>query len=266
MDPSPTNQPSGERNVRGAASTWFWDHYEAAAGQIVDFLGGDGISLAGKVIADVGCGDGILDAGLAALARPARLVGFDIRPTDVEHLRTELLAEGVGDALPPCLEFRRCEAARLPADDGAFDHVVTWSAFEHIGDPVAVLGEIRRVLRPGGVLMLQLWPFFDSQHGSHLMDWFPEGFVHLLAPTGDVEAHVRGIVPPSPELDVMLGEYRSLNRITADELQSCLLAAGFSIAKFELLTGAVHIPPSLARYPLSRLGIAGIKLLAFPVR
>jgi len=49
---------------------WFEDHFSSAASQILDFLGADGISLQGKRVADVGCGDGIIDLGLVELAAP----------------------------------------------------------------------------------------------------------------------------------------------------------------------------------------------------
>ena len=61
---------------------------------------------------------------------------------------------------------------------------------------------------------------------------------------------------------MMTREFRSLNRITLDELQRCILAAGFDISKFELYTNPVHLTADLARYPLSQLGISGVKLLA----
>lgn len=60
----------------------------------------------------------------------------------------------------------------------------------------------------------------------------------------------------------MAEEYRTLNRVTIEELNRCILAAGLRVTKLELLTHTVHIPPALARYPLTDLGIAGVKLLA----
>jgi hypothetical protein len=40
------------------------------------------------------------------------------------------------------------------------------------------------------------------------------------------------------------------------------MAAGFIVTKLEILSNGIHIPPKLARYPLSTVGIAGAKLLA----
>jgi SAM-dependent methyltransferase len=243
---------------------WFWDHYSWAVEQMKAFLGGGGVSLAGRHVGDVGCGDGIIDLGVAHRLEPARLVGFDIVPTKVDELLRRAVSQGVpGERLPACLEFRVSGPVRLPAEDASFDVVISWSAFEHIGDPLALLREIRRVLRPGGVLYLQLWPFFHSQHGSHLQKWFPDGFVHLLREPAEIEAGVRAGDEAYPgEREYMLSEFSKLNRITIDDLHRCLLIAGFAITRAELYAQPFPVPPGLARYSLAQLGISGVQLIA----
>ncbi len=62
----------------------------------------------------------------------------------------------------------------------------------------------------------------------------------------------------------MSREFRHLNRITVDELQRSLLAAGFDVRRLELLTGPVRLTPELGRYSWLDLGIGGIKLVATP--
>jgi ubiquinone/menaquinone biosynthesis C-methylase UbiE len=223
------------------------------------------MTLAGREVADIGCGDGIIDLGIVHRAGPARLVGFDVNPVDVDHLLTRAREEGVDATMPSALEFRVSEPRAIPAEDAAFDVVVTWSAFEHVAEPVSVLREARRILRPGGVLFLQLWPFYYSERGSHLWDWFPEGFHHLTQHEDEVRDAMGVASPDAAEWPkYMFDEFRRLNRITVDELQRAILAAGLSVRKFELLTGSVHVTDELARYPLSQLGIAGVKLLAVP--
>src|SRR5216683_6750682 len=75
-------------------SAWFHEHLDAAS-QVIEFFGGDGIGLAGKELADVGSGDGIIDLGIVLKGRPARLTGYDIVPTDTERLREFAVREGV---------------------------------------------------------------------------------------------------------------------------------------------------------------------------
>jgi ubiquinone/menaquinone biosynthesis C-methylase UbiE len=259
------DEPTTIGGPRSPESTWFWDHYEWAVDQIVQFLDGSGFSPEGRDIADLGCGDGILTLGLARRIRAQSIVGFDVNPVDLGHLTRQTLNEGVSPELPPELEFCVSEHERLPAEPDSFDFVSTWSAFEHIANPGAMLSEVRRVLRPQGLLYLQLWPFYFSERGSHLWEWFPESFHHLLSPEPTILEELRNSdVKPRDWTEMMAREFRQLNRLTLDELQRCILGAGLSVVKLELLTNAVFVPRELVRYPLSDLGVTGVKLLAIP--
>jgi ubiquinone/menaquinone biosynthesis C-methylase UbiE len=245
------------------AQTWWEAHFDQAAGKILSFFGSDGISLEGKRVADVGCGDGIIDLGLAVRGKPTRMVGFDIEPTDVEEL-IQIGCRQLGiDTLPDSLSFVTCGETSLPADDDAFDFVVSWSAFEHIADPRAVLREIRRVLTDQGVLFIQVWPFYDSEHGTHLMDWFPQGFAQFEYSDEEIVRRVRSSGDQAFAAE-MLEIYRTLNKITLDDLHADLREAGFKPVKVSLSAEAVHIPDSAAHLPPSRSAISGVQLLAIP--
>jgi SAM-dependent methyltransferase len=246
---------------------WFFDHYRDAPGQIVSFCRDGGLELAGRAIADVGCGDGVMDLGLFHQTNPRRLVGFDVVPTDRASLLQRARRYGVAQELPTELEFRSSSATVTPAEDDEFDFVYSWSAFEHIPDPVPVLREIHRILRPDGHFFLQLWPFYFSPKGSHLWDWFPEDHHHLRTHERDVVSALQGSDRHSPDwTQYMSSEFERLNRITLDELQRSVLAAGFDVHRLELLTTPVHLTPDLGRYPWTDLAIGGIKLIALPAR
>jgi SAM-dependent methyltransferase len=219
-----------------------------------------------KQVADIGCGDGIMALGVAHHANPARLVGFDVNLTNVEHLTRCAGEEGLARILPPHLSFVESTPEMLPAADAEFDIAYTWSAFEHIQNPRAVLSEIRRILKPDGVLFLQLWPFYFSERGSHLWDWFPEPFHHLVgSKEGIADAMHQSSVADDAWTEYMLHEFEGLNRITLDDLQKALIAAEFDVVRLELLTHSVTIPKQLGRsLPLTNLGIAGVKLMAVP--
>jgi ubiquinone/menaquinone biosynthesis C-methylase UbiE len=247
-------------------SVWFWDHYDTAAKQVIEFIEGEGIRLEGRTIADIGCGDGIIDLGLVHKGNPAVLTGFDVNPTDTGHLLRRATEEGACTELPANLEFRGSDPTHIPADTHTYDIVVTWSAFEHIAEPVSVLGEAHRIMRPDGLLFLQLWPFYHSSAGSHLWDWFSDPFPNLTRHEDEVVEEMRANPKPTAEwTEYMLNEYRHLNRVTLDELQRCILAAGMAVRKFEIISHPVHVAPALQRYPLSQLGIAGVKLIATPL-
>lgn len=258
---------SGSRPRRGRSpdSQWFWDHWDVAPGEIVSFCEVAGVHLADREIADIGCGDGIMACGLAHRVKPRRLVGFDVVPTDIGKLLERMQSEGAGQALPDGVEFQAATPAHTPAPDDSFDFVYSWSAFEHIADPLSVLGEVRRILRPTGHFFLQLWPFYLSAKGSHLWDWFPEDFHHLRMPGDEILTQMRASDRhPADWTAYMAGEFEHLNRVTLAELQRSILAAGFDVHRLELLTTPVQLTPDLGRYLWADLAVSGVKLIALP--
>lgn len=243
--------------------SWFQAHFEDAADQTLAFLGDAGRSIEGRAVADIGCGDGIIDLGLAMKGKPAKLIGYDVRPPDGAAVTRIAAAAGVEAELPACLSFETSTITSVPAEDDTFDVVVTWSVFEHVTYPVEMLAEVARILKPDGVLFLQLWPFFYSEHGGHLWPHYTESFPHLRHSDAEIREHLsgrRGTDPTRGAVD----EYESLNHVSVDQLQRGLMAAGLVVTKLELLTSAFHIPRQLAHLPLSLLGISGVKLLAVP--
>ena len=104
--------------------------------------------------------------GLSVMARPELLVGYDIEPTDVEDLQRMAKEHGI-DALPEGLRFELSAPDHVPAPSGTFDFILSWSAFEHIEQPRVMAQEIRRLMAPGAIAMIQLFPFYHSEHGDH---------------------------------------------------------------------------------------------------
>ena len=246
------------------ARKWFDEHYHDAAGQIVAFLQGDEIRLEGASIADIGCGDGIIDLGVFHRADPQLLVGYDVRAIDIHALDLAARAAGISE-LPPNdrFGFMQCEEEKLPVPNDMFDVAISWSTFEHVSRPVAMLREIRRVLKPSGVLFLQIWPLYFSQHGGHLWQSISEPFPHLQHPQHILERRISG--HGTDRSRDAIDELRSLNRLTLDDLQRALLVAGLRPTKVELQAETFHIPEAVAHHSLSDLAVSGVKLLAVPI-
>lgn len=122
---------------------------------------------------DVGCGTGaLLEAFLKA--RPAvRLYGIDLSPEMITMAHRRL-----GDAG----NITVADAETLPLPDAFVDAVTCVDSFHHYPHPDAVLLEIRRVIRPGGSLILAEWRMPAPLR--HLMN----SFIHRL-PEGDVRVY-----------------------------------------------------------------------------
>ena len=99
---------------------------------------------------DLGCGPGLLAVKLAQLAPGLRVTGVDLSPEMLAQGREHAAAAGLRESV----DFRLGDAARIPFPDGSLDLVVSTLSLHHWSDPVAVLDEIGRVLRPGGAFLV----------------------------------------------------------------------------------------------------------------
>ena len=116
---------------------------------------------AGKRWLDVGCGTGALSQAILAAADPAEVVGVDPSLPFVAHAATQ-----VAD---PRASFRKGDAQHLPVDHGSFDAVVSGLVLNFVPDQPAALREMRRAVRPGGVVAAYVW---DYAGGMQLMAHF----------------------------------------------------------------------------------------------
>lgn len=101
----------------------------------------------GKWLVEIGLGTGGLLPALAAKAD--RVIGVDHSPAMLDEARRRLALAGQAG-----VELRLGEMAHLPLSDNSSDCAVLNMVLHHAADPAEVLAEIRRVLVPGGVLVL----------------------------------------------------------------------------------------------------------------
>ncbi|MGB9067037.1 MAG: methyltransferase domain-containing protein [Candidatus Acidiferrales bacterium] len=92
---------------------------------------------------DLACGPGTLALRLARHVR--WICGLDLTPAILERARRTAAAEGLAN-----LEFAIGDAQSLPFPDASVDIAVTSYSVHHFPDPACTIGEMARVVRPGG--------------------------------------------------------------------------------------------------------------------
>lgn len=139
----------------------------------------------GLVVLDCGCGPGTITVGLAEAVAPGKVVGVDASAGQVEAAVALASAAGLANAT-----FQVANCYHLPFAEGTFDLAFSHALLEHLADPVAMLREVLRVLKPGGVI------------GVCSPDW--GGF--LLA-------------PPSEPLHAAIEEYKNIQRRNGGDVE-----------------------------------------------
>ncbi len=115
----------------------------------------------GREVLEVGCGTGLVLRRLAPIA--SRAVGVDLSPGMLARAR----ARG--------LDVVEGSATELPFPDASFDVAVSFKVLAHVPDLARALAEMARVVRPGGVIVAEL---YNARSVRHLVKRFlPAGRV-----------------------------------------------------------------------------------------
>jgi SAM-dependent methyltransferase len=135
-------------DVNGHTDHFFWDF---TLPEMLDLL-----PAPGRLTLDLGCGEGRLSRELAG--RGHHVVGVEASPT---------LAQAAREAAPE-IEVHIADAAALPLADGNADLVVASMVLMNLDDLDAAMGEVARVLAPGGRLVASIvHPFNSPKAGTY---------------------------------------------------------------------------------------------------
>jgi SAM-dependent methyltransferase len=150
----------------------------------------------GDTVLDVACGPGNFSRGFArAVGEQGLVVGIDSSRTMLERGAADLERSGLRNVV-----LIRGDATELPFRDDSFDAVCCFAALHLFAEPLAALGDMARVLAPGGRIALMtsvrrqitlppLKPVVERASGMRLFE--PDQIVSALQMLGFVEIHQR---------------------------------------------------------------------------
>ena len=143
-----------------------------------------GKRLSGRPISrllEIACGTGVVTRALAsALPESARIVATDLNQAMLDQ------AALVGTKRP--VEWRQADAMQLPFQDATFDAVVCQFGAMFFPDKAKAFAEARRMLRPGGVFIFNVWDRIEDNEFADtvtnaLVSVFPKDPPRFLART-----------------------------------------------------------------------------------
>jgi len=211
---------------------WFYEEFlteersQLDTDEIISLLG---LSEPASIL-DAPCGHGRISNRLASSGH--QVSGVDLSSLFLDRARHDAQALGVE------VDYRRGDLRSLPVD-GPFDAVVCWfTSFGYFDDAgnIEVLQEFARVLRPGGVLLIE-----GLNHDGFVRNFTPAPAASVVEKGDDLLADVTSFNPIAGRLETertvrRSGAVRRLNysvRLpTVPELDAWLAAAGFDLRKY----------------------------------
>jgi len=168
----------------------------------------------GSRILDAGCGEGSVSRFFAK-----KHPGVDFHGLDVSPIGIALASKGA----PDNVRFQVAKLTRTPFDSDFFDFIFSQSVLEHVEDWEGMLREMRRILKPGGSLMIRV------ENGGR-------NEKHLFKALMDIVFHRNHVVSSEPTFELKPGDLEAhmgnfdLHEIPSDVLERTMKSLGFSVS------------------------------------
>ncbi len=214
------NHPAGEQLAalhagpdRDAYLRGYFDHEYQKGQAVLDRFRGLAPGWTGGRGLDFGCGGGGLTYRLRQHCTHA--TGIDLDPQKIAFAAAQADRLGVTG-----VDFRQYDGGAVPLPAASFDTVLCCDVIEHLPDPARFVADFRRLLKPGGWLLLCFGPPWYHPHGKHLWVKLPGWWSHLLFPRPAVMRHL-GHEPGATWADL------GLQQLSVGKFERIMAASGF---------------------------------------
>jgi ubiquinone/menaquinone biosynthesis C-methylase UbiE len=175
-----TDQPvRHEQYTHGHAPATLKQHAQRTADEAAAFLLPH--LRPGMRLLDVGCGPGSITRGFAERLAPGQVVGIDLSRAALDGARRDAADRGLTN-----LQYEEGSVYQLRFADGSFDVAYAHQVLQHLRERAAALGEMLRVVRPGGMVAVRevdwgtaaYWPrdpWIDRFVDVHHQTWYKNG-------------------------------------------------------------------------------------------
>jgi ubiquinone/menaquinone biosynthesis C-methylase UbiE len=207
--------------------------YRAAASGHLRALEAQGLDPSTAQALEIGCATGYLTFALAAEG-VARAVGLDkklhgyVGALERPRMQTLLVPSEGSD--PRLVEG---DATAMPFDDESFDVVLSVTTLEHVSQIPEVFREIHRILRPGGLTLHVVDPWF-SPRGGHSLCLLDSPWGHVRLAPDDFDRYVDTYRPfEAAEAKRFYREEFQVPRLTQAAMQRIVIDEGFELVDWQ---------------------------------
>jgi ubiquinone/menaquinone biosynthesis C-methylase UbiE len=215
-----------------------------------------------KDILEIGCGHGGISTFMATnMAKSVKAIDLNTTNLAIAEKFKKMVEEKIGVDKGLNVEYIEMNAYEMTFEPESFDIVIADNVFEHFMEPAKVMDQVKRILRPGGILFVPAFPSIYSKHGLHLkhglkIPWANVFFsekticnvmVRLAEENKDLYKIYPGLVDkPTKVKDIRA--YKDLNGITIKKFKQIAINSGYEIQWFNVSVPGKHIFQFLFRY------------------
>lgn len=179
----------------------------------------------GQAVLDIGSGPGLLAREMAdAVGATGRVVGLDLAEPMLEMGRRRCADRAH-------VTFEQGDAAKLPFQPASFDAIVSTQVFEYVPDIPGALAEVRRVLRPGGLVAI-----LDTDYDSLVVHTEDEARLARILDAWDEHFVHRGL-PRTLGAEMRSAGFRLRHRVAIPMFNPEYVPAAFSFHLTKLIAG-----------------------------